>query len=398
MSQLVFHVPAIPHTRPTSEFSHCAYTTKVRLFGKVLREAFPDACVIYYGVGTDLPDGYHACDSVMSPAEWETFFPPRAPEVFVGEGRAHVDHPGYVAFNATLAQHWLAAMAEMYPGNRHIFCLPFGIAHKAAWDIVAPVARARGNAMAIETGIGYPDPFLDCRIYESAAWMHYVAGRSGCEGSDYHAVVPHYYDPAEWPVSLFGDPTPTEQRPIVFMGRLGERKGLHVVKAIAEAMPDRDFVLYGQGDPSPWVGHGGNVRYGGVLHGRERAIVLESAAALLCPSRYIEPFGQVHIEAQLMGTPVVCSAHGVYRDYQGRPGVGLATDLPSWVAQTKAATAIWPPTRVAIASAARRDFGIEAVAQLYRKAMLPMFRLMSPRGWYGEYHPDHTLPPVPEFA
>ena len=74
------------------------------------------------------------------------------------------------------------------------------------------------------------------------------------------------------------------------------RKGLDVVKAVANARPDLRFVLCGSGDPSPWVG--GNVEYMPAAIGRERAAVLSAASVVMMPTRNVEPFGGSGVEAQ----------------------------------------------------------------------------------------------------
>ena len=368
-----FHVPMIPHTRPTSAFSHCAFTTKARLLPKVLRRAFPDAFIIAYGVFGDTVECADAFVSVMSQTEWSHFFAKAHadPTAFSGDA-AHVDHPGYALFNRNLADAW----SDVEAGD--VVCFPFGHAHEQAWSALSPLLRER--VLPIETGIGYPQPFLPYRIYESHAWMHYIAGKTGINGSDYHFVIPHYYDLSEWPL-----PNADQSRDqVVFMGRLGAIKGLDVVRAIADAMPEREFVMYGQGDPRPWEGR--NLQYGGVLHGGERRAVLLRAQVVLCPTRYVEPFCQTHVEALLCGAPVVGSAFGVFPEHAAMlDGVATARTLPDWVQAVHHRSFTSWRSRERIATLARDHFGIDRVAYLYHTAITQCLQVLQPSGWYGEH-------------
>jgi glycosyltransferase involved in cell wall biosynthesis len=371
---LDFHVPMVPHTRPTSRFSHCAFTTKARLLPQLLKQAFPDCTVYTYGVTGDVVPHADSHREVMSCNEWEHFFS-RAhadPKAFAGNA-AHVDHAGYVLFNRNLADQW---GREVRDGD--VVCFPFGHAHGQAWDALPPTLRAQ--VIPLETGIGYPTPFLPYRIYESRAWMHYVAGKTGIEGSDYHFVAPHYYDLEEWPVPS----THQARNRIVFMGRLGSIKGLDVIRAMADAMPSREFVMYGQGDPSAWEGR--NLQYGGVLHGSERRDALLEAQVVLCPTRYIEPFCQTHVEALLCGAPVIGSPFGVFPEHASSlAGISIARTLPEWVEAAEDRLSTSWRMRDAIARDARAMFSMAPVALLYRDAITQCLQVLQPSGWYGEH-------------
>ena len=54
----------------------------------------------------------------------------------------------------------------------------------------------------------------------------------------------------------------------------------------------------------------GGARFVGDVRGREKAELLAGARALLFPTRIVEGFGLVMIEALMSGTPVLCSANG----------------------------------------------------------------------------------------
>ena len=364
------HIPAVVHTRPTAAYSHCAFTTKARLLPKLLRLAYPDALITWYGVAWDRPEGADAAVPVLTDEVWAAHF--GVPTAFVGD-HAHVEHPGYVAFNAALRERW----AAIEPGD--LVCFPFGHAHQGA----AEVALARGG-VCVETGIGYPTPFLPFRIYESRAWLHYCAGKTGCEGSDYHFVAPASFDQAEWPETEAV--RTSDRREIVYVGRLIASKGMAHLAAIAAACPDLTFTVYGEGDPTPWLRP--NLWYGGVL---DRAGVRDTflhARAAIFPTRYIEPFCQAHIEALLCGVPVLGSAFGVFPETEADVGaryVRTARTLPEWVDGLRSLLQMTPDMRGWLAQRAHQLYGLPAIAPMYRTILDTIRATATPSGWYGEH-------------
>jgi glycosyltransferase involved in cell wall biosynthesis len=201
----------------------------------------------------------------------------------------------YHTFNAILEEE---LRSRIQPED--IICLPFGYAHEQA---IRQLPHAK-----VETGIGYPTPYQPFRIYESNAWYHYHLGKAQMHrGSDYHWVIPNYYDITDW------DYTPTPERKLVYFGRIGEIKGLQIVWEIAKHRPDIQVVICGQGDPTPYLTLP-NISYHPPLHGKERSEFLGNAMAVLMPTRYVEPFGGVTVEAQMTGTPVLGSTYGSFTE------------------------------------------------------------------------------------
>ena len=71
--------------------------------------------------------------------------------------------------------------------------------------------------------------------------------------------------------------------------------------------------MCGQGDPTPYEGLP-NLVYKEPLHGKARSEFLGNAMAVLMPTRYVEPFGGVTVEAELCGTPVIGSSYGSFTE------------------------------------------------------------------------------------
>lgn len=209
------------------------------------------------------------------------------------------NHPGFRLFN----ERAIANVRERAaPGD--FLCLGAGFAQK-------PIADAFPNMFDVEFGIGYEGVFARFRVYESYAWMHAVEGRrlgaTAANGRFYDAVVPNYFTPSEFPRGSGSGGY------LLFLGRLIERKGLHIVCEVAkrtgiktvvagahaDGLWDRDFCDAG-------------IEYVGPVGPEDRARLLGGAVALLSPSLYLEPFGGSAVEAQLTGTPAITTDWGAY--------------------------------------------------------------------------------------
>ena len=294
------HLLGVPHTQTTYEFSHCAFTGKVKRFAPMMQSVGYD--VIHYGV-----EGAHSGATydvnLLSIDEWTSIRTKLFKEIygdrdampsdFIGD-LANTGNELYRIFNERL-KYQLARNLD----KDDIICLPFGFAHEEAIkDFQNP---------KVETGIGYPNSYQNFRIFESNAWYHYEIGREGKSGHDYHWVIPNYFKVDDWD---FND---TPEGYIAYFGRLSNIKGVHIVSEIAKARPDLQFKICGQGDPNPYL-TAPNIEYVPPIHGRDRSKFLNNAKAVLMPTRYVEPFGGVTVEAELCGTPVLGSSYGSFTE------------------------------------------------------------------------------------
>jgi glycosyltransferase involved in cell wall biosynthesis len=296
------HVLGIPHTVTHPDWSHCAFTQKVRRFAPMMRPY--GWHVIHYGVG----------GSESGATEDVVLMDQDEHADLLGHPYRHHELYGADAVDGSaLYRQWnLYARTELQervvPGD--LILLPFGHAHAAA---VRGLPVLSAGAGAIESGIGYYETLLPWRIWESYAARHAAMGREGRHGVSMESlrlefVVPNYYAANEWP-STVGD---RSTAPVVYMGRLTEGKGIATVFEVARRRPDVRFQIMGQGNAYAWDVPD-NVEVLGSM-GPERAAVLGAARAIIAPSRYVEPFCGSVVEAQLCGTPAITSDFGAFAE------------------------------------------------------------------------------------
>lgn len=295
------HLLGLPHTVTRLDFSHCAFTGKVLRWPKMMKPW--GVHVIHYGVEGST-SGADEDVVLMSQDEHQTLL-----------GHAYHEHgKGFYGDDATEGNtvylQWNYYAREelkqrVRPGD--LIALPFGHAHDAAIRGL-PLLTSR-QAAAFELGIGYTDCSVPWRIYESHVVRHLAMAREGRAGVSHDStrlefVIPNYYEVADWPQHQGGSD-------VVFLGRIGEAKGVSIISRLAAARPDLRFVICGQGDPESYL-TAPNIVYRPAISGTERAEFLGNARAIIAPSRYPEPFCGVVAEAALCGTPAITSDFGAF--------------------------------------------------------------------------------------
>jgi glycosyltransferase involved in cell wall biosynthesis len=305
------HLPAVPFTITRDEYSHCAYTGKVKRFSPMMRSRGFE--VYHYGIETS-DSGATKDINLMTKEEWSELriktYQLIYPEISLEEAKKkhndinelvgplwHLSSPLINEFNKRLR----VKLKENYRSNKtDIVCLPLGNTNDPALNGF--------NYVEIETGIGYTPSYKTFRIFESNSWMSKTLGIENKNPHNYWYVIPNYFDINEFKLSL--NPNPLR---IGFLGRLTNMKGCGIIVEIAKKFPTIEFVLCGGGDPTPFL-NAPNIIYKPPIHGEERSQYLGSCVAVLCLSKFLEPFCGVSVEAQLCGTPVICSDWGALVD------------------------------------------------------------------------------------
>lgn len=296
-----FHVVSLPHTQTTEAYSACAFTEKVRKFCIMMKMKGHEV-FLYSGSVNDAP-----CDEHIP-----CLFEDERSESLAGKhytaGSFDYSLPHWVKFNRRAAK-----AIKKRAQEKDFVCLIGGLAHK-------PIADELPGMMVVEFGIGYGGTFAKYRVWESYAWMHLKYGTEhpnnpqGVDGIWFDAVIPGYFEVENFDFRADKDDY------LLFVGRLTDRKGFQIAADVCKKIGKR-LILAGQGTP-PSYGE-----YVGVIGPAERNKLMAGAQALFVPTIYIEPFGNVAVEAQACGTPVICTDWGAMTETveQGKTGFRCRT-------------------------------------------------------------------------
>ena len=346
-----FHVVALPHTQVTKDFTSCAFTEKVRRFC-IMMNNLGHEVVLYAGEQNEAPVTEHVvCISEDL----------RAAAV----GNQHyttvsfdTNLPHWQVFNATV----INKMRERLEPKDFI-CLIGGYAHK-------PIADAFPKHSAVEFGVGYGGVFAKYRVFESYAWMHSIyAGHNNptaVDGQFFDGVIPGYLEPEMFPEGK-GD-----GGYYLYIGRVIDRKGYKIAQAVCEHL-GKKLIIAGPGEGSGYGEFVGNVGP------EQRAELMGGAIAQFAPTLYIEPFGNVAIEAQVCGTPTITTDWGAFTEtnINGLTGFRCRT-LADFV---KAAEDVKTLDRTAIRKHAIERYSLDVVGKLYEDYFSRLLTLWDD-GWY----------------
>lgn len=354
-----FHVINLPHTQVTAEYTHCAYTQKVKKFCDMMTDRGHE--VYLYG----------SEENEARVKEHITVITKEKQQEFFGDN----DHTKKF-FNITWGEndeHWvhmnnnaIEAMKERIQPKDFI-CIIGGICQKQ-------IAQAFPKHISVEYGIGYTGTFAKFRVFESYSHMHYVHGdQKDDNGNFYDTVIPNYYEPDEFPLRKRRPKDPY----YLFVGRLINRKGLHIAQQACEKL-DKKLIIAGQGE------HQGYGEHIGVVGVEERGKLMSNAEAVFVPTTYIEPFGGVHAEALLCGTPVITTNFGVFTETVRNGINGYRCDVfRDFLKATEWAGTVDKMQREHIQEEAQKRFGMPSVALEYENYFDRLYDLWS-EGWYQE--------------
>lgn len=352
------HVVGLPHTSVTAAFVACAFTERTRKF-----------CDMMTGRGHEV--------FLYAGPESEAKVVEHIPCMSEDERRQVVGDKHFIhaSFDYSLA-HWqifnarAVAAIRKRAGPRDFICLIGGLAHKQ-------IADAFPNMMIVEFSIGYGGNFAPYRIWESYAWMHtcYGAQRvdrnpNAIDGRWFDAVIPGSFDPGDFPLQGIKDDY------YLFIGRLTERKGYKIAVDVCRRMGKR-LILAGQGD-KPDYGE-----FVGVVGAEQRGKLMAGARAVFVPTVYVEPFGNVAVEAQLCGTPVISTDWGAMVETvaDGETGFRCRTlaDFMDAVRDIEDGGSLLDP--VSIRARAVRLYSTEVIAAKYDRHFRRLETLWG-GGWY----------------
>ena len=111
---------------------------------------------------------------------------------------------------------------------------------------------------------------------------------------------------------------------------------------------------------------------------------MSRAKAVFTPSPYIEPFGGVHAEALLCGTPVITTNFGVFTETVVNGENGYRCDVfRDFLAAAKAVETFSPAKRKKIRAAAQKRFSTKHVRDMYQAYFERLYDLWGD-GWYAK--------------
>lgn len=290
-------VLGLPHTVTSPRFSSCAYTMKVWNLCRMMKDRGHE--VVHLGNETSHP----VADENVAVASFEQWS-----RVYDHPGRdffdTSVETTEHKDFHRLFTDNMRRALEERIgDGHDAIICITWGgPQHEATYSL-------RQSAFVVESGIGYEYPAADYRVFESYAWLHTLLGRDRhLQGEKwYWVVIPNAFDP-----EMF-EYRETPDGYFLYLGRLNDDKGVGLAVDVARRT-GRKLKIAGQGNPDRFLDGNSHVEYLGLVGVEERKELLAGAAALLCPTFYIEPFGGVAVEAQLSGTPVITTDWGAFTE------------------------------------------------------------------------------------
>lgn len=174
-------------------------------------------------------------------------------------------------------------------------------------------ALMHSDLKIIEPSIGYRTTavFSNYRVFTSSAHMHMFYGERGMlmSPSWYDAVIGNPFTISEFEYKN------TKQDYFVYLGRVCEEKGIHLAIQATEKLGVK-LVIAGPGNLHS-IGYSkipDHVEFFGIADSEQRKVLLANAKCLLGLTYYVEPFGNMIIEANLSGTPCITTDWGAFQE------------------------------------------------------------------------------------
>lgn len=352
-----FHVLAIPHTHTTYEFSSCAYTIKIINFCRMMYESGHEV-FLYSGEKNESLCTEHIC-CISEEQRIEHLDGANNSGKNISPN-FEVKSQGWQIYNTNVIKNLKDKLQQ-----KDFICAIAGNCHR-------PIAEAFPGHMTVEFGIGYTGVFAKYKVWESYAWMHLNHGAwsnnnpNKVNGLWYETVIPGYL-----PMELFPFQEHKEDY-FLFIGRLIDRKGYHIASDVCKHIGKKLYIA-GQGKP-PEYGE-----YLGVIGAEERGKLMAGARAVFVPTLYIEPFGNVAIEAQACGTPVISTDWGAMTETveHGKTGFRCRT-FKEFVKATENVKDLDP---YYIRERIARNYSLPVTAKKYERYFEQLLDLWD-KGWY----------------
>lgn len=315
------HVICLAHNPAHKDFSHCAFAQKARKLCEMGMYVGNDV----YFYGNELSDV--DCTEKVSVTTEADLIEQFGDYRDQSEGyKWHPDQYIYKLFDMK-CEHELRKRFK--PGD--IICYTFGPGQRRLYENLCDL-----KGIHMESGIGYYNPYMKYKVFESPSLMNFnygiyeqkyqgvrhITDEDEKKGIDWNTHVHHSW--MQWQDTVIPnsfdlgdfDFRVNKEDYLFYMGRIMPGKGVEEAMRIADAT-GRKLLVAGNGDFegrmgfAPWD----CVELLGVVGVEERRELLSKAHALLCLSKYPEPFGGAFAEAMLSGTVPVGTRMGAFMDY-----------------------------------------------------------------------------------
>ena len=370
---MIFHVVALPNATTSKEYCADAFGPNTLNFCRMMMDLGHE--VYHYGSeGNAPPCTEHV--TVITAAEQERFFGHDDGHKRMFNLKWDPKEPYWRIMNGR-------ASAEIVSRKQcqDFVCLIGGLCQK-------PIADAVGeDVLTVEYAVGYYGAFAKyCAFpsYTHQAAVYHTWSKAP-SGRLYDAVIPHYYDPEDFPLCE------KKEDYLLFVGRAIERKGLQIAVDTARASGMR-LVMAGQGveslTPEVMTCEGGykvnvsgaQVKHVGHVGVEQRAKLMGSARALLLPTMYCEPFGAVVIEAAMCGTPALTTDFGAFAETVRHGVTGYRCSVLSQFRQAVEHAGDLDPKEIRRIAVER--YSLDRVAPLYQSWFGRLHSLWD-KGWPG---------------
>jgi glycosyltransferase involved in cell wall biosynthesis len=366
-----FHVLGIPHTISNKDYVACAFTQKAVKFCEMMKSR--GHTIIHYGhEKSDV-----VCDEMVSVTNDKALF-----EAY-GEYNWHKNFFKFDLEDAAYKEFYKNAIREIglrKQKNDFLLCF-WGWGHKA-------IADAHPDMLIVEPGIGYPSGHhAKYKVFESQSTYNAYYGLNSVARSNilnwYDVVIPNYFDLREFEYREEKDDY------YLCLGRIGEHKGVHIAIQATEKIGAK-LKIAGQGSLAE-MGYAdipAHVEYVGHADLEQRKKLMGGARALFAATTYNEPFGGVHVEAMLSGTPVITTDWGAFAEcnIHGLTGYRCRTfEHFTWAAEN-----IWRINPRNCREWAVANFSMEKVAKMFEEYFYSIIKVYDgSNGWY-EPNPART--------
>ena len=190
------------------------------------------------------------------------------------------------------------------PGDM-IVCM-YGTENKGACD-------HNPDLKTVEPGIGYGTSavFATYKAFTSYAHMHLYYGSKGLGEHPgwFDTVIPNAFTPSDF------DYTEEKDDYLLLFGRVIPSKGVSLAIQAAEAT-GKKLIIAGAGSLSD-IGYESipdHVEVVGPCDREQRRKLMSKAKAILGPTYYVEPFGNMIVEGYLSGTPAITTDWGGFTE------------------------------------------------------------------------------------